>query len=149
MIGGLAVDIGTTTVSALIVDMLETEKSWQKPLPETDRSVLVRMLSTVSLNPRNLEDRKTAECNDQRNLKPDDFQHVPKHSFPGADLPDAAACRNTTMEHLMMGINADPLRMEPYIPAFFKTNSLFASDVGILRSIRTHILLWHRTSEAM
>ncbi len=38
---------------------------------------------------------------------------------------------NTTMNHLFAGINADPLRTEPYIPAFFKTNSLFASDVGI------------------
>ncbi len=60
----------------------------------------------------------------------------------------AAIAGNTTMEHLMMGINADPLRMEPYIPAFFKTNSLFASDVN-LAIHPTPISFWHRTSEAM
>ena len=55
---------------------------------------------------------------------------------------------NTTMNHLFAGINADYLRTEPYIPAFFKTNSLFASDVGIEINGEP-ILLWHRTLEAM
>ena len=41
----------------------------------------------------------------------------------------------------MMGINADPLRMEPYIPAFFKTNSLFASDVNLAIHPDAHIIL--------
>ena len=53
----------------------------------------------------------------------------------------AAIAGNTTMEHLMMGINADPLRMEPYIPAFFKTNSLFASDVNLAIHPDAHIIL--------
>ena len=37
---------------------------------------------------------------------------------------------NTTMNHLLLGINSDPIRMEPYIPTFFKTNSIFASDIN-------------------
>lgn len=48
---------------------------------------------------------------------------------------------NTTMNHLLMGINADPLRMEPYIPTFFKTNSLYASDIGIQIHPDAHIIL--------
>ena len=52
-----------------------------------------------------------------------------------------AVASNTTMNHLLMGINADPLRMEPYIPAFFKTNSLFASDIGIAIHPDAHIIL--------
>mgnify|MGYP000606343128 FL=1 len=45
------------------------------------------------------------------------------------------------MNHLFAGINADPVRMEPYIPAFFKTNSLFASDVGIDINKDAHIIM--------
>ena len=45
------------------------------------------------------------------------------------------------MNHLFAGINADPLRMEPYIPTFFKTNSLFASDVGIEINPDAHIIM--------
>jgi uncharacterized 2Fe-2S/4Fe-4S cluster protein (DUF4445 family) len=48
---------------------------------------------------------------------------------------------NSTMNHLFAGINADPLRMEPYIPAFFKTNSLFASDLGIDVNPDAHIIV--------
>ena len=48
---------------------------------------------------------------------------------------------NTTMNHLFAGINADYLRTEPYIPAFFKTNSLFASDVGIEINGDAHIIM--------
>ena len=55
---------------------------------------------------------------------------------------------NTTMNHLFAGINADYLRTEPYIPAFFKTNSLFASDVGIEINKDAHIIM-ARISEVM
>lgn len=48
---------------------------------------------------------------------------------------------NTTMNHLLAGINADPLRQEPYIPAFFKTNSLFAADLGIQVHPDAHIII--------
>ncbi len=48
---------------------------------------------------------------------------------------------NTTMNHLFAGINSDPFRIEPYIPTFFKTNSLFASDVGIEINKDAHIIM--------
>ena len=48
---------------------------------------------------------------------------------------------NTTMNHLLIGVNADPVRMEPYIPTFFKTNSIFAGDIGIKVNPDAHIIL--------
>ena len=44
-------------------------------------------------------------------------------------------------ESSLCRINANPLRMEPYIPAFFKTNSLFASDIGIDINQDAHIII--------
>ena len=43
------------------------------------------------------------------------------------------------MNHLLVGVNADPIRMEPYIPAFFETNSVFAVDLGIEVSSSTRV----------
>ena len=40
-----------------------------------------------------------------------------------------------------MGVDADPIRKEPYIPTFFKTNALFASDIGIDIHPDAHIIL--------
>ena len=48
VVGGLAVDIGTTTVSAVLINMETGEILAKGFLLETDRSVMVRMLSTVS-----------------------------------------------------------------------------------------------------
>ncbi|MCI6866744.1 MAG: ASKHA domain-containing protein, partial [Lachnospiraceae bacterium] len=38
---------------------------------------------------------------------------------------------NTTMNHLFAGVDADPVRMEPFIPTFFETDSMYAQDLGI------------------
>ena len=38
---------------------------------------------------------------------------------------------NTTMNHLLLGVDAQPVRMEPYIPAFFHVYDLQAADVGL------------------
>ena len=35
---------------------------------------------------------------------------------------------NTTMNHLLLGLYADPIRMEPYIPTFFETNAFSGHD---------------------
>ena len=48
---------------------------------------------------------------------------------------------NTTMNHLLVGVNAEPLRTEPYIPAFFKTNAVFANDLGIDINQDAHIII--------
>ena len=61
--------------------------------------------------------------------------------FPEEQIYRMCVASNTTMNHLFAGINADPLRMEPYIPTFFKTNSLFASDVGIEINPDAHIIM--------
>ena len=39
----------------------------------------------------------------------------------GSQIYHLCVASNTTMNHLLLGVNADPLRMEPYIPDFFET----------------------------
>ena len=36
---------------------------------------------------------------------------------------------NTTMEHLLLGLYSDPVRMEPFVPSFFVSENLRAADV--------------------
>ncbi len=38
---------------------------------------------------------------------------------------------NTTMNHLLLGLHADPIRMEPFVPSFFRTDHLFVRDIGL------------------
>ena len=38
---------------------------------------------------------------------------------------------NTTMNHLLLGVDAEPVRMEPYIPSFFGWEGLLAGDLKL------------------
>ena len=121
VIGGLAIDIGTTTVSAVLINMENGE-------------ILA----------------KSSAGNGQIRFGADVINRIVESQKPGGQkkLQDAViketimcVASNTTMNHLFAGINADPLRTEPYIPAFFKTNSLFASDVGVDINKDAHIIM--------
>lgn len=48
---------------------------------------------------------------------------------------------NTTMNHLLLGVDADPVRMEPFIPTFFETDSLVAQDLGLNIYPRARIIM--------
>ena len=141
VVGGLVVDIGTTTVSALIVDMLSGEilakASSGNGQIRYGADVINRIIE--SQKPGGHERLQNAIIKETLNPMISNMCRAAKIS--SQQIYRAAIAGNTTMEHLMMGINADPLRMEPYIPAFFKTNSLFASDVNLAIHPDAHIIL--------
>lgn len=138
---GLAVDIGTTTVSAVVTDM-QTGKILAKASSGNGQirygaDVINRIIESAKQGgKKRLQDAIVSET-----LNPMIQQMCraagisPRHVFRLS-----VAC-NSTMNHLLMGINADPLRMEPYIPAFFKTNSFYASDIHLNVHPDAHIIM--------
>ena len=107
----LAVDIGTTTVSAVAHRYAATgADSWQRRRPETDRFVMERMSSTVLSSRQNRADRKKAPgCDHQRDAKSADPEMCSSIQYPGRQhLSVCAVAGNTTMNHLLVGVNADP-----------------------------------------
>ena len=53
----------------------------------------------------------------------------------------ASVASNTTMNHLLLGVDADPVRMEPYIPTFFQWRGMTAKDLGFPANPDAEILL--------
>ncbi|MCI5648894.1 MAG: corrinoid activation/regeneration protein AcsV [Fusicatenibacter sp.] len=140
-VGGLAVDIGTTTVSALIIDMLSGEvlakASAGNGQIRYGADVINRIIESVKPGgKKRLQDAVIKET-----MNPMIANMCQAAGIKSHQIYRAAIAGNTTMEHLLMGINADPLRMEPYIPAFFKTNSLFAQDIGLAIHPDAHIIV--------
>ena len=141
VIGGLVVDIGTTTVSALIINM-ETGEVLAKASAGNGQirygaDVINRIIE--SQKPGGHENLQRAVI--EETINPLIRQMCGSIGFDPMHIYRMAVASNTTMNHLLMGINADPLRMEPYIPAFFKTNALYASDIGIAVHPDAHIIL--------
>lgn len=141
VIGGLAVDIGTTTVSAVLINM-ETGEILAKSSAGNGQirfgaDVINRIIEAEKPGGRErLQDAVIKET-----INPMIHEMCRSAHFPEKQIYRMCVASNTTMNHLFAGINADPLRMEPYIPAFFKTNSMFASDIGIDINQDAHIII--------
>lgn len=141
VIGGLAVDIGTTTVSALLINMQTGEiigkASAGNGQIRYGADVINRIIE--SMKPGGSEKLQKAVI--EETINPMIQQMCRENNFKPEHIYRMAVAANTTMNHLMAGMEGDPIRMEPYIPTFYKTNSLFASDIGIAINRDAHIIV--------
>ncbi|MCD8198273.1 MAG: ASKHA domain-containing protein [Lachnospiraceae bacterium] len=128
---GLAVDIGTTTVSAVILNL----KDGSLAAKASSGNGQIRFGADV-IN-RIIESRKPGgSAKLQRAIVEETINpmiHNMCHSagIHGSHIYHMCIAGNSTMNHLLMGVNADPLRMEPYIPTFFETDNVDAYDLGL------------------
>ncbi len=139
--GGLIVDIGTTTVSALLVDMLTGEILAKASAGNGQIRYGADVINRIIESSRPGGQKRLQDAIIKETLNPMITKMCASAGFSCQHIYRMAVAGNTTMEHLLMGINADPLRMEPYIPAFFKTNSLYASDIGVAIHPDAHIIV--------
>jgi uncharacterized 2Fe-2S/4Fe-4S cluster protein (DUF4445 family) len=128
---GLAVDIGTTTVSALLVD-LESGRILAKGSTGNGQirygaDVINRIVEQQK--PGGVERLRYAVVHES--LLPLIFRMCDDAGISPEHIGSVALAGNTTMNHLLLGINADYLRREPYIPAFFQIPAVFTREVGI------------------
>ena len=141
VVAGIAIDIGTTSVSAIIIDMLNgavlAKGSAGNGQIRYGADVINRIIESGKPGGR----EKLQDAIIKETLNPLILNMCASAKIKPAKVYRLAIGANTTMNHLLMGVDADPVRMEPYIPTFFKTNSLFASDIGLKVNPDAHIIL--------
>lgn len=128
---GLAVDIGTTSVVAVLVDMengnILAKSSTGNGQIRYGADVINRIIASGKEGGRKaLQDAIIKET-----LTPMIAQMCAKAKIHTDQIYRASIAGNTTMNHLLMGVYADPIRMEPFIPTFFELDSVFADDIGL------------------
>lgn len=141
VVAGLAVDIGTTTVSAIIINMLDgsilAKGSSGNGQIRYGADVINRIIESVK--PGGSERLQKAVIEETINPLIDTMCRQAKISHNSIYRMSVAA--NTTMNHLLFGLNGDSIRTEPYIPTFFKTNSMYTADIGIRVNPCAHIIV--------
>lgn len=141
VIGGLAIDIGTTTVSALLINMLTGEilakASSGNGQIRYGADVINRIIESAKPGGK----VKLQKAVIDETINPLILQMCRSAKISKDQIYRMCVAANTTMNHLFAGINAESIRMEPYIPTFFKTNSLYASDLGIKINPDAHIII--------
>ena len=141
VIGGLAVDIGTTTVSAVIINMENGEILAKGSAGNGQIRFGADVINRIIESQKPGGQKKRQDAVIKETINPMIQQMCRSAGISKDQIYRMCVASNTTMNHLFAGINADPLRMEPYIPAFYKTNSIFASDLGIEINQDAHIII--------
>lgn len=128
---GLAIDIGTTSVAALLVDMrngtILAKASTGNGQIRYGADVINRIIESVKPGGR----KKLQDAIVKETLNPLIAQMCTSAGVRASEIYRACIAGNTTMNHLLVGVYADPVRMEPYIPTFYETNCIYAHDLGL------------------
>lgn len=128
---GLAIDIGTTTVSAVILDMVSGAILAKASAGNGQIRYGADVINRIIESRKEGGERKLQKAIIEETINPMIHRMCHAAKIHGSHIYHMCVASNTTMNHLFAGVNADPLRMEPYIPAFFETDSIDAYDLGI------------------
>ncbi|MBE6925263.1 MAG: DUF4445 domain-containing protein [Ruminococcaceae bacterium] len=128
---GCAIDIGTTTVTMVLVD-LTNGKILAKGSSGNGQ---IRYGADV-INRIIQQGRPGGKKNLQDAIIKETLNPIIANLCKSAGISVNAILRlcvaaNTTMNHLFVGVDAEPVRMEPYIPSFFGWEGLKAGDLKL------------------
>ncbi len=130
---GVAVDVGTTTIVAELVDLrsgkvlsVEASHNQQARYGEDVISRMIYACSRGGLNPLN-----QAVINTINALI---ASLVSKNKITADDISCVVAAGNTTMTHLLLGLEPCTIRIEPYVPTADHFPPVRARDIGLQTS---------------
>ena len=129
---GAAIDIGTTTVTMVLVDLCSGEilakGSSGNGQIRFGADVINRIIqSTKPGGKKALQDAIVKET-----LNPILGNLCKAAGISAKSILSLCIGANTTMNHLLIGVDADPVRMDPYIPSFFSWDGLKAGDLKLV-----------------
>jgi len=128
---GLAIDIGTTSVSALLVDMDSKYKLAKASTGNAQIRYGADVINRIIEQQKHggIEKMQTAIINDTLLPLIDKLCIV-----TGTDKKNIiriVIAANTTMNHLLLGVDANSIRIEPYEPAFLEFDHYNPANLGI------------------
>mgnify|MGYP004732537919 FL=1 len=128
---GCAIDIGTTTVTGVLLDL----KTGEIKAKASSGNGQIRYGADV-IN-RIVEQQKpggVARLQDaivKETLLPLIAVMCKAAGTAAGRILRMSIASNTTMNHLLLGVDANPVRMEPYIPTFFRWDGLQAQELRL------------------
>ena len=138
---GCAIDIGTTTVTGVLMDLasgkLVAKASAGNGQIRYGADVINRIIEQGKPGGvKRLQDAILKET-----LRPMVGLMCKTAGITTDRIFRVSIASNTTMNHLLLGVDADPVRMEPYIPTFFQWRGLVAKDLGFPANPDAEVLI--------
>ena len=128
---GCAIDIGTTTVTMVLTD-LETGKLLAKGSSGNGQIRYgADVINRIIEQSRSGGKKKLQDAIIKETLSPIITNLCKSANISARSILRLSVGANTTMNHLLVGVDADPVRMDPYIPSFFGWEGLLAGDLKL------------------
>lgn len=124
---GIAVDVGTTTVAAALVNRRTGEIVKTLSALNPQRSFGADVISRISAAANGNLEKLTSLIIGQVNDMTVEFEKM----FPDIEISEAVISGNTTMLHLFCGVSPESMGVYPFTPAFTAMKELSGAELGL------------------
>ena len=128
---GCAIDIGTTTVTMVLTDLTNGRLLAKGSSGNGQIRYGADVINRIIEQSRTGGKKKLQDAIVKETLTPIIANLCKTAGISARSILRLSIGSNTTMNHLLLGVDADPVRMEPYIPSFFSWEGLLAGDLKL------------------
>ena len=128
---GCAIDIGTTTVTMVLVDLVSGKLLAKGSSGNGQIRFGADVINRIIESGRPGGKKKLQDAIIKETLTPIIANLCKTAGISARSILRLCIGANTTMNHLLLGVDAEPVRMEPYIPSFFGWDGLLAGDLKL------------------
>lgn len=138
---GCAIDIGTTTVTGVLMDLTDGTLAAKASAGNGQIRYGADVINRIVEQQKPGGDKRLQEAILKETLVPLVAAMCKAAHTSVSRILRVCIAANTTMNHLLLGVDADPVRMEPYIPTFFQWRGLRAQALGFPANPDAEVLL--------
>ena len=128
---GCAIDIGTTTVTMVLTDLVSGKLLAKGSSGNGQIRYGADVINRIIQQGRSGGKKKLQDAIIKETLNPIIANLCKSANINARSILRLSVGANTTMNHLFLGVDAEPVRMEPYIPSFFSWEGLLAGDLKL------------------
>ncbi|MBP3683478.1 MAG: DUF4445 domain-containing protein [Oscillospiraceae bacterium] len=128
---GCAIDIGTTTVTMVLTDLTSGKLLAKGSSGNGQIRYGADVINRIIEQGRTGGKAKLQNAIIKETLNPIIGNLCKSAGISARSILRLSVGSNTTMNHLLLGVDAEPVRMEPYIPSFFSWDGLLAGDLKL------------------
>ena len=128
---GCAIDIGTTTVTMVLTDLTSGKLLAKGSSGNGQIRYGADVINRIIEQGRDGGKKKLQDAIIKETLNPIIANLCKTAGISARSILRLCVAANTTMNHLFVGVDAEPVRMEPYIPSFFGWEGLTAGDLKL------------------
>ena len=128
---GCAIDIGTTTVTMVLTDLTTGKLLAKGSSGNGQIRYGADVINRIIEQGRTGGKKKLQDAIVKETLNPIIANLCRTAGISARSILRLCVAANTTMNHLFVGVDAESVRMEPYIPSFFAWEGMLAGDLKL------------------